>query len=172
MDKPTTRKRPSNPNQPHPAKPASSKVIELSEEFRQGRIQGYLLMSAHLDTLAVRLGRKPFPVLATQDDALDWAGNLADAAHRALDVPAPSTQKKDLKFGEALEALKRGAHVGRAGWNGKGMWLCLIHPGSASHKGHPMQPCIGMKTANGEMQPGWLASQADMLANDWQITQE
>lgn len=28
---------------------------------------------------------------------------------------------------------------------------------------------IDMKTATGEMQPGWLASQTDMLATDWQV---
>lgn len=76
-----------------------------------------------------------------------------------------------ITFGAALERLKDGAKVARAGWNGKGMWLTLIHPGNAMYtKGggaYPMQPCIGMKTATGDMQPGWLASQADMLAADW-----
>lgn len=72
-----------------------------------------------------------------------------------------------MNFGEALEALKRGDRVARVGWNGKGMWLCYIHPGNAMHLGYDMQPCIGMKTAGGVMQPGWLASQVDMLAEDW-----
>jgi len=71
-----------------------------------------------------------------------------------------------LTFGEALEALKDGKRVCRDGWNGKGMWLVLIHPGNAMHTSmagaFDMQPCIGMKTAQGVMQPGWLASQADM----------
>lgn len=70
-----------------------------------------------------------------------------------------------MNFGEALEALKRGDRVARVGWNGK--WLCYIHPGNAMHLGYDMQSCIGMKTAGGVMQPGWLASQADMLAEDW-----
>ncbi len=75
-------------------------------------------------------------------------------------------------FGEAIKQLKNGNRVSRAGWNGKGMWLVLIHPGNACHKSSAgcfdMQPCIGMKTAQGNMQPGWLASQNDMLAEDWQ----
>lgn len=80
-----------------------------------------------------------------------------------------------MNFGQAIEALKVGQRVSRAGWNGKGMWLALIHPGNAVFKKYGcdlnMQPCIGMRTAapNGEMQPGWLASQADMLAEDWEV---
>lgn len=41
--------------------------------------------------------------------------------------------------------------------------------GNAMWQGYPMQDCIGMKTANNLMQPGWLASQADVLAEDWEI---
>jgi len=78
-------------------------------------------------------------------------------------------------FGTALRALKAGLKVQREGWNGKGMWLVLIEPGNAMHTSvagqFAMQPCIGMKTAHpsGHMQPGWLASQADMLAEDWSV---
>jgi hypothetical protein len=74
-----------------------------------------------------------------------------------------------MNFGQALEALKEGKRVSRTGWNGKGMWLCLIPAGNAMFKGFDMQDCIGMKTADNNMQPGWLASQADMLADDWGI---
>jgi hypothetical protein len=76
-----------------------------------------------------------------------------------------------MKFGEAIEAVKAGKRAARAGWNGKDMWIALIHPGNAMftkfQRSLPMQPCIGMRTAANEMQPGWLASQADMLAEDW-----
>ena len=83
----------------------------------------------------------------------------------------------DGSFSDALRALKDGKRVARKGWNGKGMWLSLIHPGNAVLKKHgdtlEMQPCIGMKTADprGHMQPGWLASQADLLADDWEVLQ-
>lgn len=80
--------------------------------------------------------------------------------------------KKLMTFGEALEAIKNGARVCRQGWNGKGMWLVLIRAGNAMHVSHAggfdMQDCIGMKTSQNTMQPGWLASQADMLAEDWE----
>lgn len=87
-----------------------------------------------------------------------------------------------LNFGLAIEALKQGHRVARAGWNGKGMWLVLdpgstvseVRSGSAYHKAgvtgsFTINAHIDMKTATGEMQPGWLASQTDMLADDWII---
>ncbi|MEG0380556.1 MAG: DUF2829 domain-containing protein [Kurthia sp.] len=77
-----------------------------------------------------------------------------------------------MNFGKALEVLKNGGKVAREGWNGKGMYLTLIPAGNAMFQGYPMQNCIGMKTANNLMQPGWLASQADMLAEDWELVGE
>ncbi len=78
-----------------------------------------------------------------------------------------------MNFGHAIEELKAGNRVSRVGWNGKSMWLVLIQPGNSIHRSdagsYDMQPCIGMRTAQGTMQPGWLASQADMLAEDWRV---
>ena len=87
-----------------------------------------------------------------------------------------------MNFGEALQALKDGHLVSREGWNGKGMWLVYV-PGSdiTTREGTPyaralgtnydvtINPHIDMFTAQGTMQPGWLASQTDMLADDWGI---
>lgn len=70
-------------------------------------------------------------------------------------------------FGWALGRLSVGSRVARAGWNGKGMWLCCIDPGNAMFKGLAMQPCIGLRTAAATMQPGWVPSQQDMMADDW-----
>lgn len=85
-----------------------------------------------------------------------------------------------LTFGLAVEALKLGKRVARAGWNGKGMWLesydynpkadnALVH-----QLGCTKLPWIGMKTADNKFVP-WLASQtdvlADVLAEDWVIVE-
>lgn len=70
-----------------------------------------------------------------------------------------------MDFGEALRALKSGARVARKGWNGKGMWLELQVPDLFSKM---TLPYIYMKTADGGLVP-WLASQTDMLAEDWEI---
>ena len=65
-------------------------------------------------------------------------------------------------FDTAIRLLKEGHRVARAGWNGKGMWIALS-------PGNPALPCITMKTATGEILMGWLASQTDMLAEDWEV---
>lgn len=68
-----------------------------------------------------------------------------------------------MTFGEAIEALKGGSHVSRSGWNGKGMWLALQRPDANSKM---TLPYIYMSTVTGDLVP-WLASQTDMLADDW-----
>ncbi|WP_036120791.1 DUF2829 domain-containing protein [Lysinibacillus sphaericus] len=76
-----------------------------------------------------------------------------------------------MNFGQAIEALKDGKKVARNGWNGKGMYITLIKAGNAMHQGYDMQDCLAMKTANNLMQPGWLASQNDMLSEDWEVVE-
>jgi hypothetical protein len=81
-----------------------------------------------------------------------------------------------MKFGEAIEAMREGKSVSRAGWNGKGMHIYLEDDkaftiGAGVFKGTTRQfePHFVMFTAQGKHQPGWLASQADMLADDWGV---
>jgi hypothetical protein len=90
-----------------------------------------------------------------------------------------------MTFGLALEALKKGQKVARKGWNGKGMWLVLvpgtpvIYPtpdtpyGKAGVTECEILPHIDMWTTNAHgrraMLPGWLASQTDMLSEDWEV---
>lgn len=78
-----------------------------------------------------------------------------------------------MNFGDALQALKDGKMVSREGWNGKGMWLALIEGYSVGFHpdilGRTLLPWIGMKTADGAFVP-WLASQTDVLAEDWGYT--
>jgi hypothetical protein len=71
--------------------------------------------------------------------------------------------KQNADFGLALVYLKRGGKVTRKGWNGKGMWLNLQVPDPNSKM---TLPYIYMKTADENLVP-WLASQTDILAEDW-----
>jgi hypothetical protein len=91
-------------------------------------------------------------------------------------------------IGWAIKQMHDGKKVRRAGWNGKGMWLAY-YPGAmhglpAEYFWSPANqeyarsqpdgtakvlPCITMKTATGEILMGWLASQTDLLATDWEI---
>ena len=70
-----------------------------------------------------------------------------------------------LSFGDAIKALKNGQMVARTGWNGKGMWLALQIPDQHSKMSLPY---IYMKTADNHRVP-WLASQTDMLSEDWNV---
>ena len=87
-----------------------------------------------------------------------------------------------MNFGEAIEAAKSGKRIQRAGWNGKGMWVCHM-PGTVipadmvngrTRKFVPegdlhVLPYFVMWTADQKWLPGWLASQTDMLAEDWTV---
>lgn len=93
-----------------------------------------------------------------------------------------------MDFGEALRALKDGKRVARQGWNGKGMWLVLVPgtPEATLREGTPYRNALGMEqceilphidmwTVNSSgrraMLCGWLASQTDMLSEDWTIVE-
>lgn len=90
-----------------------------------------------------------------------------------------------MTFGIAVEAMKRGAKVARKGWNGKGMYIWVIPGSTVSGCNQITDPhlaaidkaegeirflgSIRMRTATGDVLTGWLASQTDMLAEDWEI---
>jgi hypothetical protein len=84
-------------------------------------------------------------------------------ARRRAQVPQATNKENSMPFGQAIEALKAGKRVSRAGWNGKGMWLALELPDANSKM---TAPYIYMKTADDKLVP-WLASQTDVLAEDW-----
>jgi hypothetical protein len=95
-----------------------------------------------------------------------------------------------MNFGEAIEAVKEGKLVQRTGWNGKGMFI-FQRPGDllpnsviANVKSLPRSakdfflqqnrdiqflPYLCMWAATGEVVNGWLASQTDILAEDWEL---
>ncbi len=91
-----------------------------------------------------------------------------------------------MDFSQALDELKAGNAVARSGWNGKGMWIAYS-PGAPalpatsfwSHAGKryaesiggavEVLPAIIMRNARGQIVMGWLASQEDMLAEDWAV---
>jgi len=97
-----------------------------------------------------------------------------------------------LDFGTAINALKRGKQIARKGWNGKNMFVYL-NKGSRDVSGEQPEgtenvegirfdlfelgdagtvlrlPNINMMAATGSIVTGWLASQTDMLAEDWNI---
>jgi hypothetical protein len=82
---------------------------------------------------------------------------------------------KNTTFGDAIEALKQGNQVARQGWNGKGMWLIIVKlytvtPIELGGHESTLTPFIAMKAADDKFVP-WLASQTDVLAEDWGIVE-
>jgi len=85
----------------------------------------------------------------------------------------------------AVATMTEGARVRRRGWNGKRQWIAYMPPmlvpaKSVNERTRRLLPSsdvvvcgyFTMFTERGELQPGWLASQADMLADDWEVCNE
>ena len=85
-----------------------------------------------------------------------------------------------MNFSQALIQLKARGLMARSGWNGKGMFVFLVQGSQFDVSRPPLlgifpegtgityQSHIDMKTADGSIVP-WLASQSDLLAEDWEI---
>ena len=85
-----------------------------------------------------------------------------------------------MNFGLAIEAMKNGERVARKGWNGKDMYVFLAYEADFVTDADisafdqlevEVADMLIMKTAQNTFQPGCLASQADMLADDWYIVE-
>lgn len=142
-------------------------------------------MKTYIGTKVIRAERaekdfQPGYLVTYADGYESWSPkDVFESAYREV-------RSGTMTFGDAIFFLKQGKRVARTGWNGKGMWLAYS-PGSsgvpadkfwASPNKHyalsqggaaDVLPCITMKTATGEILMGWLASQTDMLAEDWVI---
>ena len=105
------------------------------------------------------------------DGYVSWSPKEAfEEAYRPTDA---------MNFGLAIEAAKRGAKIARRGWNGKGQYVELasaisyVTPGgetvNAEHEAIGNHAFAFVGTSGVQM--GWLASQADMLADDWTIVE-
>jgi len=115
----------------------------------------------------------------------------AAASPSVLNLPYQETaaalsSSSALRFGDVIAALELGFRARRTGWNGRNMWIAYS-PGSESLPAEKfwsganreyaerrggyarVQPCLTMCTADGSIQMGWLASQRDMLATDWEV---
>lgn len=81
------------------------------------------------------------------------------------DEPEEKEKTKGFGIGLAVSYMQRGRSVGRAGWNGKGMYLKLQVPDANSKM---TLPYVYMKTVQNDLVP-WLCSQTDLLAIDWEL---
>lgn len=147
-----------------------------------------------LENITISFDTKHGPMTAGVYDWIvkDAEGDLTVWEEGAFDAQHVPTSNSDLNFGSAIQALKDGHRVAREGWNGKGMWLCLSRDGAyntrieaddfwsahtrneAKRQGGSalVAPAILMRDASGTIVMGWLASQTDMLADDWCVLPE
>lgn len=110
----------------------------------------------------------------------DSDGGLNGAIGRIVENTVTYRRSKEgMCFGDAIEAAKQGKKIARAGWNGKKQYVelahCISYKNSAAEVVNVNHCNIGNKAlafvGTSGVQMGWLASQADMLANDWYIVE-
>lgn len=84
-----------------------------------------------------------------------------------------------MNFGEALNKAKEGKRIARAGWNGKNQFIFLatgvdfnVPSFSFDASEYDVMDSMAIKTTNNVIQVGWLASQSDMLSNDWEVVSD
>ena len=106
-----------------------------------------------------------------EDDYLSWSPKAVfEKAYR---------ETTGMPFGLAIEAAKKGKKIARAGWNGKNQYVelayCISYKNNAAEVINVNHCNIGNKAlavvGTSGVQMGWLASQADMLADDWRIVE-
>lgn len=95
-----------------------------------------------------------------------------------IEKQPPGRAPLPLDFADVVRGLKAGKRYARAGWNGKGMFVFLVNGSTFAVNREPLISILGegtqvqyhahvdMRTASGEIVP-WLASQSDVLAEDW-----
>lgn len=133
-----------------------------------------------IDAVEMNIDGKQGYRVVYHEDYESWSPkDVFEEAYRLID---------GMTFGLAIEAMKKGYKVGRRGWNGKGMFIAIsdnLHnellPAEKFWNPHARQaaidnggymevlPTVIMKTADNKILMGWLASQSDMLAEDWRI---
>lgn len=161
-----------------------TKLIEAAPALRYG---------AGEEVLVVELGRE----ITEQEKAFIDRASSCDIGYRVRysdgyvswspqDVFEEAYRPTDcMNFGLAIEAAKKGAKITRRGWNGKGMWVVYrtgypegipCNKNTAEAVGIPegtlfrVRPYLQMKCVDGSFQM-WLASQSDILADDWEIVE-
>lgn len=86
----------------------------------------------------------------------------------------------NMSFGAAIESAKMGKKIQRSGWNGKGQYVelatCISYKNASGDVVNVEHDAIGNAAlafvGTSGVQIGWLASQADMLADDWRIVRQ
>lgn len=118
------------------------------------------------------------PTITVDQEKYD---KLIIMSSRYREMTKKQDEKKDVfDFGKAIQYLKEGKRLQRQGWNGKNQYIELATNISYKNSNDEIinteHDAIGNKAiafvGTSGVQIGWLASQADMLAEDWKIVEE
>lgn len=148
-----------------------SKIVNACPAYRCTFPGGIVTYAAAGDIIPTECEIEDGYCVRYEDGYLSWSPKAVfEKAYR---------ETAGLSFGLAIEAAKKGKKIARAGWNGKNQYVELAH--CISYKDNSgeivnVNHCnIGNKalafTGTSGVQMGWLASQADMLADDWCIVE-
>ena len=144
-----------------------TKIVQAEPAYR---VDGKVFVKANIVPSGVHIedGYK----VVYPDGYESWSPkDVFEAAYRATD---------GMSFGLAIEAAKMGNKIARAGWNGKNQYVELGHDFSYTAPGDiPVRPVQHLDIGSQALvfvgtrgrQAGWLASQSDMLADDWKIVE-
>lgn len=117
------------------------------------------------------------PTITVDQDKYD---ELIITRDRYVQLLKKEKQEDIFDFGKAIQYLKQGKKLQREGWNGKNQYIELAsdisYKNSKDETINAEHEAIGNKAiafvGTSGVQLGWLASQADMLAEDWKIVNE
>ena len=151
-------------------------ALKQGHKIKREHWRGYWVKENGTITMHCKDG-SVIPFLETEDIFVDLDNIVADNWIICDDIDKSKLNIQTFTFGEAISNLKRGKRVQRQGWNGKNQYIELAErvtyinaKGEIINEGHSD---IGNKViafvGTSGVQLGWLASQADMLAEDWKI---
>ena len=120
------------------------------------------------------------PTIMVDQDKYDDLIAKADRYNQLVKNKPMAVKTEDLDFGKAIQLLKEGKKLQRKGWNGKNQYIELAtnisYKNAEDETINAEHDAIGNRAiafvGTSGVQLGWLASQADMLAEDWQIAIE
>lgn len=147
-------------------------MMKTGSHVKRPAWRGYWEYDSDGDRIMMHCGDGRVLELRETDDLSFTLGNILSDDW----VIVRGTSRTGLGFGDAIRYLKKGLKVAREGWNGKNQYIQLASNISytfgeevinCEHNAIGNQAIAFVGTSGVQM--GWLASQADMLAEDWRI---
>ena len=154
-------------------------VLDVEQAIAEGNVLGIVLM-IHMPTGETEIIQNPNVeeklryITGAYDDDLRHKNN----EQIYIEEYGLVRMEDEMDFGSAIMNVKAGHRIARKGWNGKGMYVFLatdpeFHTDADISEfkdtGTEVSNFLVLRTAQGTLQPGWLATQSDILAEDWYV---